>query len=66
MAFSQLQKVLHDSCGNTVHCKSQDALDRFNEGLLKYVRSYGDSMASFEEALKLDSEFLLVNCTLVR
>ena len=66
MASTQLQRVLQDSCGSAVHCKSQDALDCFNKGVLQYVRSYGDCMASFNKALQLDSEFLLVNCALVR
>lgn len=66
MASTQLQRVLQDSCGNAVHCKTQDALDSFNQGVFQYVRSYGNCMASFKKALKLDSEFLLVNCTLVR
>ena len=66
MASTQLQRVLQDSCGNAVHCKSQDALEFFNQGVLEYVRSYGDCMASFNKALQLDGEFLLVNCTLVR
>lgn len=65
MASAQLQTVLNDSCGNPVHCKSQDALDWYNEGVLQYAKSYGDSMASFNKALELDSEFLLINCTLV-
>lgn len=65
MSSAPLHKVLLDSCGNEVHCKSQDALDRFNKGLLEYVRSHGNCMGSFEEALKLDNEFVLVNCVLV-
>ena len=65
MASTELQGVLKDSCGVAVHCKSQDALDYYNQGLLQYVRSYGDAMASFEKALELDNKFVLMNCTLV-
>lgn len=65
MSSTPLQKVLQDSCGNEVHCKSQDALDRFNEGVLQFIRSYGDCMTSFKAALELDNEFVLVHSMLV-
>ena len=57
--------VLQDCCGILVHCKSQDALDLYNQGLLEYVRYYGNYMNSFEKALELDNEFFLINCMLV-
>jgi len=57
--------VLQDCCGISVHCKSQDALDFYNQGLLEYVRYYGDYVDSFKKALELDNEFFLMNCMLV-
>lgn len=57
--------VLQDRCGLHVHCASQEAMDCYNQGLIQYVRSYGDSMASFKKALELDNGFFLINCTLV-
>jgi len=57
--------ILRDSCGLEVHCSSQEAMDCYNEGLIQYVSGYGNSMANFEKALKLDNGFFLINCTLV-
>ena len=65
MATESHTGVLRDRCGLEVHCSSQEAMDRYNQGLIEYVRSYGDSMASFGKALELDNGFFLINCTLV-
>ncbi|XP_065913134.1 tetratricopeptide repeat protein 38-like [Dysidea avara] len=64
MATESHTGVLRDRCGLEVHCSSQEAMDRYNQGLIEYVRSYGDSMASFGKALELDNGFFLINCTL--
>ena len=60
-----LSGVLQDCCGILVHCKSQNALDLYNQGLLEYARYYGDYMSSFKKALELDNDFFLINCMLV-
>jgi len=65
MASELSPTVLRDSCGLELHCSSQEAVDCYNQGLIQYVRSYGDSMESFGKALKLDNAFFLINCTLV-
>jgi len=62
---SRTPKLLEDCCGITVECCSQQALDLFNQGLLEYIKGYGNFLSTFEKALEFDPEFLLVHCTLV-
>ena len=57
--------LFEDCCGITVQCNSQRALDLFNQGLFEYIKGYGDFLSTFEKALELDTNFVLVHCTLV-
>ena len=54
-----------DCCGITVQCGNQQAVDLYNQGLLEYIKGYGDCVSNFEKALELDPNFVLVHCALV-
>ncbi|XP_065900373.1 tetratricopeptide repeat protein 38-like isoform X2 [Dysidea avara] len=55
---------LRDCCGIPVYCNNQQALELYNQGLLEFIKGYGDYRRKFEKTLELDSQFFLVNCTL--
>ena len=57
--------LFEDCCGITVQCNSQQSLDLFNQGLFEYIKGYGDFSSTFEKALELDPNFVLVHCILV-
>ena len=62
-------KIVHDDfkdcCGIPVHCNNQQALELHNQGLLEFIKGYGDYNSKFKQSLELDSQFFLINCTLV-
>jgi len=57
--------LLKDCCGIPVRCNNQQALELYNQGLLEFIKGYGDYNSKFKKSLELDSQFPLVNCTLV-
>lgn len=57
--------LFKDCCGITVQCASQQAVDLYNQGLLEYIKGYGDYFSTFEKALEVDPNFVLVRCVLV-
>ena len=60
------KELFEDCCGITLQCSSQQALDLYNQGLFEYIKGYGDYVSTFEKALELDPNFVLVHCALVR
>ena len=54
-----------DCCGIPVRCSNQQALELYNQGLMEFMKGYGDYNSKFKKSLELDSQFFLMNCTLV-
>ena len=57
--------ILEDCCGIPVHCNSRQALELYNQGLLEFVKGYGDYYSKFIKSLELDNRFLLLSCAVV-
>ena len=65
-ASFECDSLFEDCCGIAIQCNNQQALDLYNQGLFEYIKGYGDYVSTFEKALELDANFVLVHCTLVR
>ena len=62
----KMDAKLTDLCGLVVTCKSQKAIDLYNNVLEAFASQAAGFFRSLKRALKLDPDFILARCMMVR
>ena len=63
--MSSIQAPLKDLTGYPLSCKSEEALQSFNEGILAYVSFRENGLLMMLKALEVDHSIVLAHCVVV-